>query len=831
MFRKKPIYWILLVFFVLLLAAETTLFCIDKSRTTAAASNQNGAFSGTLPEDFSGTMPEDFAGTMPEDFSGTLPEGFDGTMPSGGFGKRDTTTETTANDVFWTVVEKAFWPVLIGCVVCIGLCIMALILVTRAQKRNAPQEPEAEEPSSDKPKRKTHKALWISVLALVLAVAIAIAVLPEFVQTQQAEGTIEAVESILDGTAQEEDLSALFYGSGTLAASDADTVTIPSGVTVKAFTVQNGDVVAVGDVVATVDATSVLQTIASAQAMLDTLDAALEEAAGDTIPTTVTAHTAGRVKAIYAEAGQSVTDVMYQNGALLLLSLDGMMAVDVETDAACSVGDAVAVILSNGTVETGKIVKIRDGVVTATLTDAGTAYGDTVSVAAEDGTTLGSGTLYIHSELKITGYSGTISKVSVQEDAMVKVGATLFTLTDTAYLAEYQSLMKTRATLTEQMTLLSTLRQTGYVTATAAGIVSGIDETAAYAPLADTEAAAYAATEGNGTTILGSMPSSGVSLLQILREDETPTPTAEPGETEEPSTGGSCYAGVVKSIAYGSITLQVTANAVDGLDLATLAAMDTSTFVIVTKITPALDVPVYRYSEGVSQTDSIDNLTAGVYVLVTFSGATVTRIDYVAAQSTQPGGGSGGGSFGGGSFGGASAQEPTVTIEALAEVTVCSVTPNDAMTISMSVDELDVLSLAVGQQASVTLDAISGQRFSGEVTSLDPIGVNAGGGTKYTVVLTIVRTEQMLTDMNASVQIEVSTQRDALVIPAAAVYEDGSAIYVYTGYDEKTDTLTDPVSVTVGASDGVNVQITAGLSAGDAFYYRYADALTYTYGS
>ena len=55
----------------------------------------------------------------------------------------------------------------------------------------------------------------------------------------------------------------------------------------------------------------------------------------------------GRVKMIYAETGDDVVDVMYEKGALALLSLDGYMAADVETDA-LSAGESVTVRLSDG---------------------------------------------------------------------------------------------------------------------------------------------------------------------------------------------------------------------------------------------------------------------------------------------------------------------------------------------------------------------------------------------------------------------------------------------------------------------------------------------------
>ena len=138
--------------------------------------------------------------------------------------------------------------------------------------------------------------------------------------------------------------------------------------------------------------------------------------------------------------------------------------------------------------------------------------------------------------------------------------------------------------------------------------------------------------------------------------------------------------------------------------------------------------------------------------------------------------------------------------------------------------------MAEGQQATVTLDAISGKRFEGEITSINPTGINDGGSTKYTVTLKLVRTEDMLGGMNASVQITTKDTDDVLTVPAAALYEEGNQVFVYTDYDEKTDTLRSPVEVATGVSDGTNVEITEGLETGNVVYYRYADALVYASG-
>ena len=68
-----------------------------------------------------------------------------------------------------------------------------------------------------------------------------------------------------------------------------------------------------------------------------------------------------------------------------------------------------------------------------------------------------------------------------------------------------------------------------------------------------------------------------------------------------------------------------------------------------------------------------------------------------------------------------------------------------------------------------------------------------------------------------------------LLLPLAALCENGNAVTVYTEYDPKTDTLLHPVAVETGVSDGTNVEVLSGLNEGDQIWYKYADGLVYKF--
>ena len=124
---------------------------------------------------------------------------------------------------------------------------------------------------------------------------------------------------------------------------------------------------------------------------------------------------------------------------------------------------------------------------------------------------------------------------------------------------------------------------------------------------------------------------------------------------------------------------------------------------------------------------------------------------------------------------------------------------------------------------------MGGEKFAAKITDIGNTGSNNGGSSKFTVELTLDRGENMLVGMNATASILLETSEEAVTIPAKALAEDGTKTVVYTAYDEEEETLTNPVVVTVGVSDGEMVEILDGLESGQTYYYAYYDTLEISY--
>ena len=182
------------------------------------------------------------------------------------------------------------------------------------------------------------------------------------------------------------------------------------------------------------------------------------------------------------------------------------------------------------------------------------------------------------------------------------------------------------------------------------------------------------------------------------------------------------------------------------------------------------------------------------------------------------------GSAGTASSGDTSASGTTTTSEySLYETAAFSIASATQASVSINVDELDILSVKEGQTATVTLDALDGQEFEGTITEVSSEASSGNSSAKYPVTITFEKTDDMLLGMSASATIHVSEAEDAVLIPVDALQEKGNSTFVYTKKDSDGN-LSGEVEVETGISNGSQVEITSGLDEGDTVYYLKAES-------
>lgn len=726
-----------------------------------------------------------------------------------------------------------------------------------------PLVPEEEE--DDTQVRSGSGAKWITLLCVILAIALIVSSLPSGISA-----ATKVNSKVLSAVPEENTISTVLSGGGTLSPQEGTAQSLPQALELETYYVKNGQTVSEGDPIAQVDLVAVKAAISELQEVIDTLDAAIASESSKTNDSVIRSGTAGRVKKIYAREGTAAADTVYESGALLLLSLDGLMAVDLEAQA--EVGQRVTVTLSDGTALEGTVESVSDGTATMTLSDETAPLDDSVTVTTKDGETLGTGNLYIHSRLRVTGAYGTVSQISVKENQQVSAGSTLLTLKDTGHTAEYARLLNRRTELEDQMESLVRLSKDGILRADCGGIVSGVDTEISY-------------TDPAVLTQTRSQASPGYTALGGIRTENTDTPQAQPsgedqsqnpdgnqnpgtgsgqnpgeGENPQPGTGGSgtdetetatYILGQVTDasrLSEGVLTYAVqktiraeelaTQSFADMLDPTVPVQTQELTY---TKQTVLLSTGGAWIESGFEQISEGDAILIGAGIIVYQKTSTsvpggMPSIDpsqFPGISTGIAGSGSalsGMASMAGGMSGyGTAARTAAYDSYDTTKKDAAVITADEEMTVQIQVDELDIRTLETGMEATVNLDALPGSSFTGAITAINPYGENSGGNTKYTVTVTLPRDEKMLPGMNASVKITTGVSGTVPTVPAAAVVFDAGKSWLYTGYNEKTDTLTDPVEIQTGLSDGSLVELLSGLSEGSSFYYRYADSIEYSF--
>ena len=445
-----------------------------------------------------------------------------------------------------------------------------------------------------KNKKRKRRKIIITVVSIVVVLAVIAVVGVSFLQQQVREQFASGSGEVLSYEVTTGSISTVVSGSGSLTDVDLNSITVPEGVEITEVKVKTNQAIVKGDILATVDMASVISAMADLQVQIEELDKQISGAEDDAASTTIYAGVTGRVKAIFGEAELSVADVMYEHGALALISLDGYMAVDVETDA-LGVGDGVTVKLSDEEEVAGTVESVVGSKATVLVTDNGPEYEEAVTVLNGEGAVLGTGNLYIHSALKVTGYAGTISEVNASLNENVSDTAKLFTLEDTSYSANYNALLRQRADLEETLLELLTIQRDGAVLASGDGSVYSVD----HSDDAATAVVTLSADEKMSVTI-------SVDESDILSLELGQTVTVSVSSVSEDSFEGTLTEINRTSSSSGTYSAVVEIAKAEGM----LSGMTASVSVRIEGVDDAILIPV----------EALHKTSDGAYVYTSYNG-------------------------------------------------------------------------------------------------------------------------------------------------------------------------------------------------------------------
>lgn len=152
-----------------------------------------------------------------------------------------------------------------------------------------------------------------------------------------------------------------------------------------------------------------------------------------------------------------------------------------------------------------------------------------------------------------------------------------------------------------------------------------------------------------------------------------------------------------------------------------------------------------------------------------------------------------------------------------------------AKEMTISVDELDIINVSVGQTASIAMDAISDKTYDATVTYISQIGTASGGVTNYQVTLSIDGDDRLKIGMNGTATVEVGQVDNAVLVPVLALNTSKAGDYVWLQSDADIASGEPGVKtfITTGLSNDTYAQVLSGLSAGDKVMLTRSDVSTY----
>lgn len=103
------------------------------------------------------------------------------------------------------------------------------------------------------------------------------------------------------------------------------------------------------------------------------------------------------------------------------------------------------------------------------------------------------------------------------------------------------------------------------------------------------------------------------------------------------------------------------------------------------------------------------------------------------------------------------------------------------LTFEMSIDELDIKDISVGQSVRVTADALPGETFDGVIDTISILGTTTNGVTVYPVTVVISEYKGLLPGMNVNAEIVTSEAKNVLRVPVDAVSR-GNLVLVTNEY-------------------------------------------------
>ena len=575
----------------------------------------------------------------------------------------------------------------------------------------------------------------------------------------------ESQETVQSAEAEKGNISTTVVGTGTLENGTAIDVVVPAGVKVKEVLVSSGDTVTEGQVLATLDEASIASELLEVKENIETVE--------------------DEIDALSDEADEEGTTEYLEAKVL------------------------------NG--------QLSD------LTEAKTALENLLESQAITATCAGTiSSVNVQADTEVTKSSESSASSSAAGNSNTNTVASADTIAATASADGASSVIKTTAASSEKNTSSGMAVGLTYLTAdTNTSVAVNTDENDSITYLSEDGAEAESIITISECSVEVEAPVTGGTPQTEIAETDQYTGTISWNLSKEKFQSGTSYTADIRLTAKDgyefSDSILPVVKGVDVTSQVVESDAGESILQIKAKFTKTVS------EEGTSGSAAAGAAASGVSTIIGNNGGQSGTASGNSASGSGNAGSASSGSVSSGSAsvassGSASSVGTTGTSDySLYETAAFSIASATEASVSINVDELDILSVKEGQTATVTLDALDGQEFEGTITEVSNEASSGSSSAKYPVTITFEKTEDMLLGMSASATIHVNEAEDTVLIPVDALQEKGDSTFVYTEKDSDGN-LSGEIEVETGISNGSQVEITSGLEEGDTVYYLKAES-------
>ena len=134
-----------------------------------------------------------------------------------------------------------------------------------------------------------------------------------------------------------------------------------------------------------------------------------------------------------------------------------------------------------------------------------------------------------------------------------------------------------------------------------------------------------------------------------------------------------------------------------------------------------------------------------------------------------------------------------------------------------NIDETEVGQLAIGVPMKITIGALQDVKLNASLEYISPKAVENNGANQFEIkaAIDVKGAKDLRSGYSANAEIVLQTAKNVLTIPESAVEFSGDSTFVYLVKGKGEQKTYERHPVTIGISDGVNIEIKKGLSQKD----------------